>query len=315
VLRRYLFKRLLVAIPSLVIASLIVFTLPRLLPGDAVQLMMEEKAYGKDVDDLRHKLGLDRPIYIQYFAWVGEVVRGNLGESLWTKRTVTEELGMRLPVTLLLGGLAIFFAIMIAIPIGVLSAVRADTMRDYVARSAAIIGLSVPSFWIATLVIVLPAIWWGWTPHLGFTEFSKSPTAHVLQFLLPAFILGVASAAGIMRLTRAMLLEVLRQDYVRTAWAKGLREGVVVLKHSLKNALIPVVTILGIQLAQIFSGTVIIESIFQLPGMGRFLFDAINQRDYPVIQGINLLVVSIIVLMNLAVDLLYAVLDPRIRYS
>jgi len=315
VLRRYLFKRLLAAIPSLVIASLIVFTLPRLLPGDAVQLMMEEKAYGKDVDDLRHKLGLDRPIYIQYFTWVGDVVRGNLGESLWTKRTVAEELAMRLPVTLLLGALAIFFAVIIAIPIGVLSAVRADTMRDYVARSAAIIGLSVPSFWIATLVIVLPAIWWGWTPHLGFTDFSESPTAHVLQFLLPAFILGVASAAGIMRLTRAMLLEVLRQDYVRTAWAKGLREGVVVFKHSLKNALIPVVTILGIQLAQIFSGTVIIESIFQLPGMGRFLFDAISQRDYPVIQGINLLVVSIIVLMNLAVDLLYAVLDPRIRYS
>jgi len=315
VLRRYLLKRLLVAIPSLVIASLIVFTLPRLLPGDAVQLMLEEKAYGKDLDDLRHKLGLDRPIYIQYFAWVGDIARGNLGESLWTKRTVTEELAMRLPVTLLLGGLAIGFAIVIAIPIGVLSAVRADTVKDYVARSAAIIGLSVPSFWLATLVIVLPAIWWGWTPHLGFTEFSRAPGRHVLQFLLPALILGIASAAGIMRLTRAMLLEVLRQDYVRTAWAKGLGEGLVVLKHSLKNALIPVVTILGIQLAQIFSGTVIIESIFQLPGMGRFLFDAINQRDYPVIQGINLMVVSIIVLMNLIVDLFYAVLDPRIRYS
>jgi peptide/nickel transport system permease protein len=211
--------------------------------------------------------------------------------------------------------MAIGFAILIAIPIGVLSAVRADTLRDYVARSAAILGLSVPGFWLATLVIVLPAIWWGWTPHLGFTEFSKSPTAHVLQFVLPALILGIASAAGIMRLTRAMLLEVLRQDYVRTAWAKGLRESTVVMKHSLKNAVIPVVTILGIQVAQIFSGTVIIESIFQLPGMGRFLFDAILQRDYPVIQGINLLVVSIIVLINLLVDLTYAVLDPRIRYS
>src|SRR5438093_5886037 len=157
-------------------------------------------------------------------------------------------------------------------------------------------------------------MWWGWTPHLGFTEFRRNPTAHVLQFILPGAILGIASAAAIMRLTRAMLLEVLRQDYVRTAWAKGLREGVVVLKHSLKNALIPVVTILGIQLAQIFSGTVIIESIFQLPGMGRFLFDAINQRDYPVIQGINLIVVTVIVLMNLLVDMLYPELDPRIRY-
>jgi peptide/nickel transport system permease protein len=314
-MRRYLLKRLVVAIPSLVIASLIIFTLPRLLPGDAVQLMLEEKAYGKDVDDLRHKLGLDRPIYIQYFAWLGQIARGDLGESLWTKRTVTEELRLRLPVTLLLGGMAACFAIVIGIPIGILSAVRADTLQDYAARSAAILGLSVPGFWLATLVIVLPAIWWGWTPHLGYTEFSKSPAAHVLQFILPAFILGIASGAAIMRLTRAMLLEVLRQDYVRTAWAKGLREGVVVLKHSLKNAVIPVVTIFGIQFAQIFSATVIIENIFQLPGVGRFLFDAILQRDYPVIQGINLVVVSIIVLINLTVDLLYGVLDPRIRYS
>ncbi len=314
-MRRYLLKRLIVAIPSLVIASLIVFTLPRLLPGDAVQLMLEEKAYGKDVDDLRHKLGLDRPVYVQYFAWLGQIARGDLGESLWTKRTVTEELAMRLPVTLLLGGLAAVFSVIIGIPIGVLSAVRADTLSDYTARSAAILGLSVPGFWLATLVIVMPAIWWGWTPHLGFTEFSKSPTAHVLQFILPAFILGIASGASIMRLTRAMLLEVLRQDYVRTAWAKGLREGVVVLKHSLKNAIIPVVTIFGIQFAQIFSATVIIENIFQLPGVGRFLFDAILQRDYPVIQGINLVVVSIIVLINLTVDLVYGVLDPRIRYS
>jgi peptide/nickel transport system permease protein len=314
-MRRYLLKRLVVAIPSLVIASLIIFTLPRLLPGDAVQLMLEEKAYGKDVDDLRHKLGLDRPVYVQYFAWLGQLARGDLGESLWTKRTVTEELGMRLPVTLLLGGMAAVFSIIIGIPIGVLSAVRADTLSDYAARSAAILGLSVPGFWLATLVIVLPAIWWGWTPHLGFTEFSKSPSAHVLQFILPAFILGIASGASIMRLTRAMLLEVLRQDYVRTAWAKGLREGVVVLKHSLKNAIIPVVTIFGIQFAQIFSATVIIENIFQLPGVGRFLFDAILQRDYPVIQGINLVIVSIIVLINLTVDLFYGVLDPRIRYS
>jgi len=314
-MKRYLLKRLVVAIPSLLIASLIVFTLPRLLPGDAVQLMLEEKAYGKDLDDLRHKLGLDRPIFVQYFQWLGHVTRGDLGESLWTRRAVSEELGRRLPVTLVLGSMAIAFAILIAIPIGVLAAVRADTMRDYVARSAAILGLSVPGFWLATLVIILPAMWWGWTPSLSFTEFGQDPLRHLIQFLLPAAILGVASAAAIMRLTRAMLLEVLRQDYVRTAWAKGLRERAVVLKHSLKNAVIPVITILGIQLAQIFSGTVIIESIFGLPGMGRFLFDAILQRDYPVIQGINLLVVSIIVLMNLIVDLLYAVLDPRIRYS
>jgi peptide/nickel transport system permease protein len=172
----------------------------------------------------------------------------------------------------------------------------------------------VPGFWLATLVIILPAIWWGWTPHLSFTEFGRDPLTHVAQFILPALILGIASAAALMRMTRAMILEVLRQDYVRTAWAKGLSERWVVVKHSLKNALIPVVTVLGIQLAQIFSGTVVIESIFGLPGMGRFLFDAILQRDYPVIQGINLVIVSVIVLMNLAVDMLYGFLDPRIRY-
>jgi peptide/nickel transport system permease protein len=313
-MRKYVVSRLFVAIPSLLIASFIVFSLPRMLPGDVVELMLEERAYGKDLADLRAKLGLDRPIYEQYFAWLGNVVRGHLGESLWTKRPVIEELTRRLPVSLKLGLLALVFAVAIALPIGILAAVRQDTVADYLARGAAILGLSIPGFWLATLIVVLPALWWNWSPPIQFTEFSVDPWAHVVQFILPAFILGIASSAAIMRLTRASLLEVLRQDYVRTAWAKGARERVVVLKHGLKNALIPVVTVLGIQIAQILGGTVIFESIFGLPGMGRFLFDAINQRDYPVIQGINLLIVSVIVLMNLVVDACYAVLDPRIRY-
>jgi len=314
VLRRYLAKRLFVAIPSLLIASLIVFTLPRLIPGDVVTLMLEEKAYAKDLDELREKLGLSRPIHVQYVEWLGRAVRGDLGESLWTRRPVLEELGRRLPVTLELGVLATTVALLIAIPVGVISATRQDTASDYLARSAAILGLSVPGFWLATLVIVLPAIWWGWRPLTGFVEFSRDPLAHVGQLMLPAAILGIASAAAVMRLTRGMLLEVLRQDYIRTAWAKGLRERVIVMKHGLKNALIPVITVLGIQIAQIVGGTVIIETIFGLPGMGRFLFDAITQRDYPVIQGVNLVVVSVIILANLVVDALYAVLDPRIRY-
>jgi peptide/nickel transport system permease protein len=314
VLRRYFAKRLLVAIPSLVIASLIVFTLPRLIPGDVVQLMLEEKAYARDLDELRARLGLDRPLAVQYVEWLGRVLRGDLGESLWTKRPVLEELQRRLPVTLELGFFATVFAVIIAVPVGVVSATRQDTLRDYLARSIAILGLSVPGFWLATLVIVLPAIWWGWRPLTGFTEFATDPLAHTIQFLLPAVILGIASSAALMRLARAMLLEVLRQDYIRTAWAKGLRERVVVMKHSLKNAIIPVVTVLGNQIAQIVGGTIIIEQIFGFPGMGRFLFDAINQRDYPVIQGVNLVVVSAIVLVNLTVDALYAVLDPRIRY-
>ena len=313
-LRRYLAKRLLIAVPSLLIASLIVFTLPRLLPGDAVQLMLAEKAYAKDVDELRAKLGLDRPLAVQYVEWLGRVAQGDLGESLWTRRPVLQELGQRLPITLELAFFALAFALLIALPVGVISAARADTLQDYLARSAAIVGLSVPGFWLATLLIVLPAIWWGWRPVAEFTEFGTNPLAHVAQFLLPALILGVAAGAALMRLTRGMLLEVLRQDYVRTAWAKGLGERVIVLKHGLRNAIIPVVTLLGTQLPQIFGGTVVIETVFGLPGMSRFLFDAINQRDYPVIQGVNLVVVSTVVMINLAVDALYAVLDPRIRY-
>jgi peptide/nickel transport system permease protein len=313
-LRRYLAKRLVVAVPSLLIASLIVFTLPRLIPGDVVAMMMEEKAYAKDLEEMRAKLGLNRPIYIQYFEWLGRAVRGDLGESLWTRQPVLSEIGMRLPITLELALLSLIVALAISIPIGVIAAARQDTVQDYTFRSAAIVGLSVPGFWLATLVIVLPAIWWGWRPLTGYVEISKDVWGHLVQMMLPAVILGIAFAAALMRLTRGMLLEVLRQDYIRTAWSKGLRERIIILKHSLRNAIIPVITYLGTQLPQVIGGTVIIETIFGLPGMSRFLFDAINQRDYPVIQGVNLVVVSFIVLINLAIDALYAVLDPRIRY-
>jgi peptide/nickel transport system permease protein len=312
-MRAYVLRRLVVAVPSLLIASLIVFTLPRLIPGDVVQLMLEEKAYGKDLEDLRAKLGLNRPIHVQYFEWLGSIARGSFGESLWTRQPVLMELSRRLPVTATLGLMATAVAIAIGVPIGILAATRQDGVLDFFARSAAILGLSVPGFVLAILVTLLPAIWWGWSPP-RFVQFSKDPAAHLLQFILPALILGIASAAGIMRLTRGMLLEVLRQDYVRTAWSKGLRERVVVLKHALKNALIPVVTVLGLQVAAIASGAVIIEWIFGIPGMGQFLVDAIVQRDYPVIQGINLVIVTVIVATNLTVDLVYAVLDPRIRY-
>jgi peptide/nickel transport system permease protein len=312
-MRTYVLRRLLVAVPSLLIASIIVFTLPRLIPGDVVQLMLEEKAYGKDLEDLRAKLGLNRPIHLQYVEWLGTIARGNFGESLWTRQPVLTELSRRLPVTATLGAMAIAVALLIGIPVGILAAVRQDGLLDFLTRSGAILGLSIPSFVLAILVTLMPAIWWGWTPP-PFVEFAKDPVGNLVQFTLPALILGIASAAGIMRLTRGMLLEVLRQDYVRTAWAKGLRERVVVFKHALKNAVIPVVTVLGLQVAAIAGGAVIIEWIFGIPGMGQFLVDAIVQRDYPVIQGINLVIVSVIVVTNLAVDLVYAVLDPRIRY-
>lgn len=312
--RRYFLKRVFAAIPSLLIATVIVFSLVRLVPGDVVVLMMEENQYAPDLEAMRAKLGLDRPIYVQYFEWLGRALRGDLGESLYTRKPVARELLGRVPVSLELGAVAIFFAVLIGVTIGIISAIRQDTAQDYLSRGAAILGLSVPGFWLGTLVVVLPAIYFKWSPSIQFTRLEDDPWGHLTQFLLSGFLLGIASAASIMRLTRTQLLEVLRQDYVRTAWAKGLAEQIVVLKHSLKNALIPVVTVLGIQVAQVLSGAVIFESIFGLPGMGRFLFDAINERDYPVIQGINLVVVTTVVSVNLLVDFVYAYLDPRIRF-
>jgi peptide/nickel transport system permease protein len=314
-MRQYVLKRLLLVVPTLLLVSIIVFSLTRLIPGDVVVLMFEEKAYAKDLDALRAKLGLDKPLYVQYGTWLGRVVRGDLGESLWTTRPVMEEIKRRLVVSVELGIMAIAVALSLALPIGIISAIRQDTVQDYAARSTAILGLSVPGFWMATLVIVMPSIWFGWAPPLQFTPYEQHLWQHLSQFVAPAIILGLASGASIMRLTRALMLEVLRQDYIRTAWAKGLRERRVVLKHAFKNAMIPVITIVGIQIAQVASGTVIMETIFGLPGMGRFLVDAIYQRDYPVVQGVNLLIAAIIVGVNLLVDVTYAYFDPRIRYQ
>jgi peptide/nickel transport system permease protein len=314
-MRQYVLKRMLLIVPTLLLVSAIIFSLQRMIPGDVVVLMFEEKAYAKDLEALRAKLGLDRPVYLQYVTWIGRVVQGDLGESLWTKRPVLEEIVHRLPVSAQLGAMAITVALCLALPIGILAAIRQDTILDYITRSSAIVGLSVPAFWKATLVIVLPSIWFGWAPPLQFTPLSQNPWQHFSQFILPAIILGIGSGAGIMRLTRALMLEVLRQDYIRTAWSKGLHERRVVIKHALQNAIIPVVTIVGIQIGNIANGTVIMETIFGLPGMGRFLVDAMNQRDYPVVQGVILLAASIIVLVNLLVDMTYAYLDPRIRYQ
>jgi peptide/nickel transport system permease protein len=314
-MRQYVLKRLLLVVPTLLLVSIIVFSLTRLIPGDVVVLMFEEKAYAEDLEALRAKLGLNQPIYVQYGIWLSQVVRGNLGESLWTKRPVLEEIARRLPVSFELGAMAIAFGLCWALPIGVLAAIRQDTMKDYAARSLAIIGLSAPGFWKATIIIVFASIWFGWAPPLQFTPFTQGPWQHISQFILPAILLAFGASASIMRLTRALMLEVLRQDYIRTAWSKGMGERRVVVKHALKNAVIPVVTIIGIEIGQIAGGAVVFETIFGLPGMGRFMLDAINQRDYPVVQGLNLLLASTIVFVNLLVDMTYAYLDPRIRYQ
>ena len=314
-LRKYALKRLLVAVPSLVIASVIVFSLSRLIPGDVVTLMMEENQYAQDLEEMRAKLGLDRPIHVQYLDWVGRALQGDLGQSLYSSRPITTELAYRLPVSLELGAVALVVAVLLGVPIGVISAVRRDTVQDYVARSGAILGLSVPGFWLGTLVVVLPAIYFGWSPSIQYKTFAVDPGGHLAQFLLPGFLLGVASAASVMRLTRTQLLEVLRQDYVRTAWAKGLRERKVVLKHSLKNALIPVVTFAGIYFSILVTTAIVVETVFAWPGLGRLAYEGITSRDFPVIQAVVLTTAAIVAAVNLCVDCLYAFIDPRIRYG
>jgi peptide/nickel transport system permease protein len=311
----YLARRLLLVIPTLIGVSMIVFLLVRMLPGDAVTMLLQEYAYAKDVEEMRARLGLDRPIYVQYLEWIGGVVRGDLGTSLRNKTPVAEELLGRMPVTAELGVLAMLFGLAIAIPVGVIAAVRQDTWSDYIGRSLAIGMLAIPSFWLGTLVITLPSVWWGWTPPLRYTRLLDDPMRNLGHVIIPAIILGLALSGSLMRLTRAQMLEVLRQDFVRTASAKGLAERAVVMRHALKNAFIPVLTLLGLQVSILVGGTVVLESVFVLPGMGRYLLEAVQYRDYPVIQGLNLIFATVIILANLLVDLLYGWLDPRVRYQ
>ena len=311
----YIMRRVVLVVPTLVIVSFLVFFFVRVMPGDYVHAKLGDIAYTpQEAQDLRHRLGLDRPIYRQYAIWMGGILRGDLGESLITRESVRTELGERLEVTLELGSLALIFTVLIGVPIGVLAAVRRDSLLDYVLRSAAILGLAVPGFWIAIVVLVYASIWFGWSPPIIYHRFTDDPATNMQQFLLPAAIMALGTAAVVMRMTRSMVLEVLGQDYIRTARAKGLREVVVLVRHALRNALIPVVTILGVSVASLLGGTVIFENIFALPGVGRYMIQAVAARDYPVIEGVCLALTVAIVLVNLVVDLSYSLLDPRIRF-
>jgi peptide/nickel transport system permease protein len=264
---------------------------------------------------IMHALGLDAPVYIQYVRWVSNIVfHGSLGTSLWDSTNIASDIMQRLPVTMELGIMGVLFGIMISIPIGVFAAIRQDTISDHVLRSIGIILISLPAFWIGTMVMIYPAKWWGWTPPMQLIPFAKNPLGNLGQFILPALILGAGLTGSSMRMTRTMVLEVLRQDYTRTAWAKGLSERVIVTRHVLRNALIPVVTIIGMQLPVIIGGSVIIEEIFSLPGIGRLLVEALSQRNYPMVSGINLVLATFVIVINLFVDLSYAWLDPRIHY-
>ena len=262
-------------------------------------------------------LGLNVPAHIAYVQWMrGILLEGTLGQSLLRgHKPVEVKILDRVPVTLELGGAALLIGLLIALPVGIYSAVRQDTLGDYAGRGVAIFGLATPNFWLALMVLIFPGIWWGWTPPLRLFDFSEDPLAHVGMFLIPGLILGTGLSAATMRMTRTMLLEVLRQDYVRTAWAKGLRERLVVVRHALKNALIPVITLIGLQLPILVGGSVIIETLFNLPGLGSLLVQALSNRDYPMVSGINLFFATFILFANLLIDLLYAYLDPRIRYQ
>ena len=315
-MKQYVLRRLALAIPTLVLVSVIVFSIMRLMPGDVVIRMVEGHAYAPTVDALRKELGLDRPAYLQYVEWVGGILlRGDFGNSYWTRQPIWDEFIRRFPVTLELAALTILSSVVIGILVGIVSAVRQDSVSDYVGRTLAILALSVPYFGLAVLVVVLPSIYFKWTPVWTYVPFTTNPAENLKIMIVPALVFGVTRAGPIMRIMRSALLEVLRQDYIRTAWSKGLPERAIVLRHALKNAMIPVVSLIGLQTPLYIGGSVIIEAIFRLPGVGLFFFEALTRLDYPVVQSVNLIVAALVVGLNLAIDLTYAFLDPRIRYG
>jgi peptide/nickel transport system permease protein len=314
-MKQYVLRRLALAVPTLVLVSVIVFSIMRLMPGDVVIRMVEGHAYAPTIDALRRELGLDRPAWAQYADWIGGIVlRGDFGTSFWTRQPIWDEFIHRFPVTLELAGLTILASVVIGVLVGIVSAIRQDSTADYVGRVLAILALSVPYFGLAVLVVVLPSIYFKWTPIWTYVPFTTAPLENLKIMLVPALVFGVTRAGPIMRITRSALLDILRQEYIRTAWSKGLPERAIVLRHALKNALIPVVSLVGLQTPLYIGGSVIIEAIFRLPGVGLFFFEALTRLDYPVVQSVNLIIATMVVGLNLAIDLSYAFLDPRIRY-
>ncbi len=327
----YILRRLLILIPTLFMVSFLVFLVMHLVPGDIIDIMqarmLEESGPGTILDRvaLEQIYDLDKPLHIQYGRWLGVlpradgsrsgVLQGDLGVSWHFKETVTELVAQKWPVTLQLGFMGLIIAQILALPTGVFSALRQDTWGDYITRSFAILCVSIPSFWLATIIILYPAIWWDYMPPIMLIPFTEDPIGNLKMFIVPATILGMATGGTTMRMTRTMMLETMRQDYIRTAWAKGLKERIIVLRHALKNAFIPVITIIGLGIPVMVGGTVIIEQIFCLPGMGRLIIDATNGRDYPLMTGTFLVFAVAMVLINLVVDLTYAYLDPRVQYK
>ncbi len=300
----------------LFVISVIVFVAVRAIPGDVCSIVLATSDVDKQqCDAIDKELGLDKPVVTQYFSYMGGVVRGDFGTTLVSKQDVWGQIRTRIPLTLEITILSTVFALLLAIPIGVISAVRQDTVADYGLRLVTIGWLSIPSFWLGTVLIVFPAKWWGYSPPVGYVDIWQDPLKNLEQLYLPAIALGLALSASLARITRSSMLEVLRQDYIRTARAKGLRERMVVVHHGLRNAMIPVTTLFGLQVGVLFGGTVVLETIFTLPGLGSLLFNAVRIKDYSQVQGLVLLFAFVLVTINLLVDISYAWFDPRIRYA
>ncbi len=317
-MRQYALKRIGLFIPTVLLVTIIVFVVMRLIPGDpALAILSADDAVytQEELAQLRAELGTDRPIPIQYFEWISGFLRGDFGTSYWWGGPVMERLGERIPVTIELAILGILLAVVCAVPLGVISAIKPDSPLDYASRIFTLVGISIPTFFSGILLTLVLIRAFGWLPPLGYEDIWEDPWTNIKQLVLPALALGFYDMAFIARVTRSSMMEILREDYMRTARAKGLRELIVLSRHGLKNAVLPVLTISGWQFGRLFGGTVIIEKIFLIPGVGQLLIDAIYQRDFPTIQAVIVIVALSIVVVNLLVDLLYGWLDPRIRYA
>ena len=323
-MKTYVTKRALLFIPTMFLVTVAVFTIMRIVPGDPALIILGEGEDGAadnlteaKLAKLRAKLGTDRPIYVQYGSWVGNMLKGDLGDSYFYegKPQVTFYLKDRIPTTVELALMSLVLASVVAVPLGVLSAIKQDSVSDYAARIITLLGIALPHFWVAVMTIFFLVLIFEWAPPLAYEKVWNDPWTNFQQLIFPAIALGTSNMAFIARITRSAMLEVLREDYIRTARSKGLAERVIVYRHALRNALLPVVTLFGFELGRLISGTVIIETIFLVPGMGKLLIDSIGNRDFPMIQAVVLMIALTVLVMNLLADLLYAWLDPRIRYS
>ncbi len=315
-MHRYIIRRLLLAIPTIFGLTLLIFFILRVLPGDVALTILGDDAQvdSARLEAIRAELGLNKPIIVQYLDWLWSLARMDLGKSFGSDYPIARRLGQAIPITFNLAIYTLLLTVLLAVPLGAISAMRRNTMVDYLCRALALAGLSLPSFWLGIMVIMFLAFTLNWLPQLQVVGFFEDPLKNFSQFIWPALVLAVAQSAVVMRLTRSVLLEVLREDYVRTARAKGLRDNVVLVRHALRNALLPVVTLFGLEFATLMGGAIITETVFSLPGLGSTLIQGINAKDFPLIQATVLFIGLIVVLINLLVDLSYAWLDPRIRY-